>query len=297
MDRFREMATFAAVVDAASFVGAARQLGQSKTAVSRLVSDLEARLGARLLNRTTRRLSLTDVGRDYHERCRAILADVDEADASASSASAEPTGVLRVNAPLTFGILHLAPLWPRFAQRHPQLRLDVTLSDRLVDLVDEGFDLAVRISRMPASTLVSRKLADTEMLLCASPGYLRRHGRISHPSALTAHPVVAYSYWTGPDDWQFDGPTGPVSVRIRPVMVANNGDTCRAAALAGLGVVLQPSFLVAGDLAARRLVRLCPDWHSLTLGVHAVYPSRRHLPSKVRLMVDFLADALASQRW
>jgi DNA-binding transcriptional LysR family regulator len=297
LDRFREIQGFVAVVDAGSFVGAADALGISKTAASRLVTDLEARLGARLLHRTTRRLSLTDAGRDYHERCKAILAELDEADASASSSSAAiPTGVLRINAPSSFGVLHLAPLWPEFAKRHPLLRLDVTLSDRLVDLVDEGYDMAVRITRMPASTLVSRLIARTELVACASPEFVARHGLALHPSELSALPAVAYSYLVG-QDWQFEGPTGSFSVRVRPAMVANNGDTCRAAALAGLGIVLEPTFLVGEDLAAKRLLRLCPDWRSATLGVHAVYPTRRHLPSKVRLLVDFLAGAFETKQW
>ena len=176
MDRFQEMASFVAVVEAGSFVGAADALGLSKAAVSRHVGDLEKRLGARLLHRTTRRLSLTDDGQRFHARAKEVLAATDEAESEISSRSGEPSGLLRIGAPLSFGVLHLAPLWPLFLAAHPKVSLEVTLSDRVADLVEEGFDLAVRITNLPDSQLVSRRLAMTRMVPCASPGYLAAHG-------------------------------------------------------------------------------------------------------------------------
>ena len=187
MDRFQEMRVFAAVVDAGSFVGASDALGMSKAAVSRYVADLETRLGVRLLHRTTRKLSLTGEGRVFHARCKALLAEVDEAEAEVTSRSGQATGLLKINVPVTFGILHLAPLWGEFMARHPKVTLDVTLADRIVDLVEEGYDLAVRIARLPSSTLVSRKLTSTRTILCASPRYLREHGT---PSIRRRSPIT-----------------------------------------------------------------------------------------------------------
>jgi len=244
MDRFLEMQTLVAVVDAGSFVKAADSLGLSKAAVSRYVADLEARLGVRLLQRTTRRLSLTEAGQVFYTRSKELLAGVDEAEAELTSRSGAASGLLRINAPVTFGILHLAPLWGLFRSQYPDVALDLTLADRVVDLVEEGYDMAIRIATLPSSTLVSKRLASTRMLLCASPAYLAAHGTPLHPRELAGHAVIAYTYWAAKDEWHFDGPEGTVSVTTRPCIHANNGDTCRAAALAHQGIILQPSFLV-----------------------------------------------------
>lgn len=297
MDRFQEMASFVAVVDAGSFVGAAEVLGLSKAAVSRHVAELEQRLGVRLLQRTTRRLSLTAEGEQFHARCKDLLATLDEAEAEVTARRGEPVGRIKVNAPLSFGVLHLAPLWGRFIERNPKVVLDITLSDRIVDLVEEGYDLAVRIANMPGSNLVGRCLAETRMVLCAAPEYLARHGTPTRPAELAAHRILAYSYWSTGDEWRFTGPEGPVSVRIRPLLYANNGDTCRAAALDGQGVILQPDFIVGEDLRAGRLVELMPAYRSIRIGIHAVYPSRKYLPLKVRRLVDFLAEAFVEPPW
>lgn len=292
MDRFQEMRVFAAVVDAGSFVGAADELDMSKAAVSRIVSELEARLGVRLLHRTTRRLSLTTEGEVFVDRCRELLVAVGEAEAEVSERSGQAVGVLKISAPVSFGVLRLAPLWGGFLAAHPQIQLDITLSDRVVDLVDEGFDLAVRIARLESSSLVSRRLSATRMVLCASPEYLRKHGTPRDPSALAGHTVLAYSLLAAGDTWEFQGPDGAVAVKVRPRMHTNSGDTCRAVALDHKGIVLQPSFLVGEDLQAGRLVELLPDYRSHELGVYAVYPTRKHVLPKVRLLIDYLAQAL-----
>lgn len=289
MDRFLELQTFTAVVDAGTFVKAADALGLSKAAVSRYVAELEARLGVRLLHRTTRRLSLTEEGQRFYMRSKELLAGLEEAEAEATSRSEAASGRLRLNAPVTFGILHLAPLWGRFMAQHPKVTLDVTLSDRVVDLVDEGYDLAIRIAALPSSTLISQRLATTRMVLCASPGYLKAHGVPHHPAELAGHAVLAYTYWSTRDEWHFEGPDGPVSVRTHPCLHTNSGDTCRAAALADQGIILQPSFLVGPDLAAGSLIELMPAYRSGEIGIYAVYPTRRHVPPKVRALVDFLA--------
>lgn len=297
MDRFTEMQAFVTVVDQGSFVRASETLGLSKTAVSRLVGELEARLGARLLQRTTRRLSLTPEGEVFLDRCRQILGAVDEAEAELSTRSGQAVGRLRVNVPVSFGQLHLAPLWPAFMALHPGVELDITLSDRQVDLVDEGYDLAVRIARLEPSSLVSRPLTSTRMVLCASPGYLERHGRPSHPADLARHAVIGYSLFATGDVWEFNGPDGAVAVKVAPRMRANSGDTCCAAALQHQGIVLQPTFLVGPHLASGALREILPDWHAGELGVHAVYPSRKHLTPKVRVLIDFLVDAFRMRAW
>jgi len=296
MDRFLEMQTLVAVVDAGSFVKAADSLSLSKAAVSRYVADLEARLGVRLLQRTTRRLSLTEAGQGFYARSKELLAGVDEAEAELTSRSGAASGLLRINAPVTFGILHLAPLWGLFRSQYPDVALDLTLADRVVDLVEDGYDMAIRIATLPSSTLVSKRLASTRMLLCASPAYLAAKGTPLHPRDLALHAVIAYTYWAAKDEWHFDGPEGTVSVTTRPCIHANNGDTCRAAALAHQGIILQPSFLVGEDLAAGRLVELLPAYRSLEMGIYAVYPSRKHVPPKVRVLVDFLASHFAQPR-
>lgn len=297
MDPFLEMRTFCAVAEAGSFVRAAEALDFSKAAVSRYVGSLEARLGVRLLNRTTRRLSLTDEGEIFHARSKDLLAGLEEAEAELRLRSGAARGVLRINAPVTFGILHLAPLWASFRERHPQVRLDLALSDRTVDLVEEGYDVAIRIAALPDSTLISRRLAGTRIVLCASRQYLDANGVPSHPAELAGHSVIAYRYWSTGDEWQFDGPDGRVSVRTKPIVRSNSGDTCRAMALAHQGVILQPTFLVGKDLAEGTLVELMPEFRSLELGIYAIYPTRKHVAPKVRALVEFLTERLSGVRW
>ena len=297
MDRFQEMRVFAAVVDAGSFVGASDALAMSKPAVSRYVQDLEARLGVRLLQRTTRRLSLTDEGAAFYARCKDVLANVEEAEAEISLRSGEASGLLKVNVPVSFGILHLAPLWTGFMARHPKVTLEITLSDRVVDLVEEGVDVAVRIARLANSSLVSRKIASTRMVVCASPAYLEKHGTPALPADLADHAVLAYSLFSAGDQWEFDGPRGKVTVKVTPRMHSNSGDTCRAAALGHQGIILQPSFLVGDDLKSGALVQLLPEYLSIALGVYAVYPTRKHLPPKVRLLIDYLIESARRLGW
>ena len=301
MDRFEEMRVFAAVVDAGSFVGASDTLEMSKAAVSRYVAELESRLGVRLLHRTTRKLSLTPEGEVFLGRCRELLGGVDEAEAEITSRSGEASGLLRINVPFSFGLLHLAPLWVEFMAQHPRVTLDVSLADRVVDLVEEGFDMAVRIARLPNSSLVSRPLTSTRMVLCASPAYLHARGQPTHPCELVNHDVLAYSLFSMGDQWEFtgseEGSDGVVSVKVTPRMSTNSGDTCRVAALRRQGIVLQPTFMVGPDLLAGTLVEVMPAWRSIELGVYALYPSRKFVSPKVRLMIEFLANAFRMRAW
>jgi DNA-binding transcriptional LysR family regulator len=297
MDRFQEMKVFAAVVEAGSFTGATHALDMSKAAVSRYVGELEERLGLRLLHRTTRKLSATTEGEIFYARCRELLDNLDEAEAEVTSRAGEATGLLKVNVPVTFGLMHLAPLWPAFLARHPKLAIDITLSDRVADLVEEGFDIAVRIGQLSASSLIGRKLASTRMVLCASPEYLQRRGAPVRPQELLHHDVISYSLFSTGENWSFAGPDGDVSVKVTPRVRTNSGDTCRAAALQHQGIILQPTFIVGADLAQGTLREIMPGYRSVELGIHAVYPSRKFVSPKVRLLIDFLVEAFTAPAW
>jgi DNA-binding transcriptional LysR family regulator len=291
MDRLRAFEIFATVVAKESFTRAAQALDTSPANVTRYVGELEASLGARLLNRTSRRLSLTESGRALYDRVVSILGEVSEAEAIASSAAMQPRGRLRINAPVSFGIRHLATLWPDFMARYPDIELDVSLIDRVVDLVEEGYDLGIRISQAGSMANISRKLATSRNVIAASPDYLRRHGAPERPADLSRHDCIGYSYSPTGDIWRLTGPDGAHEVGVRAIMQTNNGDTARAAAVAGRGIVRQPTFLLGDDLRAGRLVPLLPDYKVADIDILAIYPSRRHLSAKVRVMVDFLAES------
>jgi DNA-binding transcriptional LysR family regulator len=292
MDRLRAFEVFAAVVARGSFARAAAALDTSPANVTRTIQDLEAHLGTRLLNRNSRRLSLTDGGAALHDRCRAILEEVADAEAQASAHAAQPRGRLRINAPLGFGIRQLAPLWPRFMARHPRVALDVALMDRVVDIVEEGYDLAIRIARTGPVSLVARKLATSRNLVCAAPAYLARHPAPAHPRDLGDHACLGYTHGVAAEDWPFTGPGGAAcSVKVPWAMRTNSGETARAAALAGLGILWQPSFMLAEDIRRGALVPLLPDWRMPDIDILAVHASRRHVSPALRAMIDFLVEA------
>ncbi len=265
--------------------------------MSRLVGELEQRLGVRPLQRTTRRLSLTGEGEVFLDRCRDLLSGVGDAEAEVTQHAGEVLGELRISAPVTFGLMHLAPLWPVFMAQHPKLTLDVTLGDRFVDLVDEGYDLAIRIAQLPNSSLVSRQLASARLILCATPKYVRRTAPLASPSDLSNHPAFAYKLLTSGDQWHFSGQDGPTSVKVIPRMRSNSGDSCREAALQHQGIVLQPLFLVGAQLESGELIEVLPQYRSLELGIYAVYPSRKQLSPKVRRLVDFLVESFRKPAW
>lgn len=293
MDQFKEIESFVAVAQLGSFVKAADKLGLSKAMVSRHVSELEARLGVRLMQRSTRRLSLSDAGAEYLQRCAQILADLEDANAAVSATAVQAQGLLKITAPLTFGIRHLAPLWGEFLRVHPKVELEVNLNDRMVDLVEEGYDLAVRIGQLASSTLIARRIAGTRLVLCASPRYLRQAEPITDLADIAHHDVMAYTYLATGEQWHFTGPRGARSIEVHPRLRSNSGDTCRAAALADQGIIFQPTFLVGEDLKAGRLVEILPQYAGPELDINVVYPSRLHLSHKVRAMVEFLASAFA----
>ncbi|WP_437623892.1 LysR family transcriptional regulator [Sorangium sp. So ce1151] len=291
MDRLTSMAVFTKVVATGSFSKAGRELGLSPAGVSNHIRALEDWLGARLIHRTTRRLSLTEAGEALHERCARILEEVEGAQAAAGALQEAPRGRLKISAPITFGMRHLAPVIADYLLAYPGVAVDVALNDRKVDLLEEGFDLAVRIGELPDSSLAARRLATSRSVLCASPAYVERHGAPGEPAELERHQCLEYAYRATPGQWRFSGPDGEeVSVRIRGRLTSTNGELLRVAALRGLGISVAPTFIVGEDLAAGRLVPLMPRYAPAELGVHAVYPQGRHVPAKVRSFIDFVVS-------
>jgi DNA-binding transcriptional LysR family regulator len=288
MDRVTTLSVFAKVVESSSFAAAARHFGLSPAMVSKHILSLEERLGARLLNRTTRQVSPTEIGREFYERATRILADLDEAEQAASALQATPKGLLRLNGPLSFGIRHLSPAILDYLAACPDAEIDVTLSDRVVDLVEEGFDLAIRIGRLADSSLIARRIAPCRIVVCAAPAYLKKHGAPRRPADLAAHNCLGYSYAALRNEWRFTGPDGVESVRVAGRLNANNGDVLRLAALRGEGIVIQPTFLIGDDLASGELVPILPGFVPDELVIQAVYPHSRHLSVKVRSFIDFL---------
>ncbi|MDQ6620832.1 MAG: LysR family transcriptional regulator [Pseudomonadota bacterium] len=294
MDRLLAITAFRDVVDSGSFVRAAERQGVSISAVSRQVAQLEAHLNARLLNRTTRRLSLTETGRAFYERSVQILADLDEAVEVAHAGTGAAKGTLRVTAPTTFGVRHLAAVVASFMARHPDVRVDIELSDRAVDLVEEGFDVAVRIGAIGSQNLVGRQVGETRMLCCAAPDYLLRRGRPRAPRDLEGHSCLTYEYASTRHTWPFRAPEGTaIAVRVGGRLHGDNGRFLAALAVEGLGIVYEPDFIVGPDLVAGRLERLLAEWELLPSPIYVVYPSRRHLSGKVRAFADHVAASLA----
>jgi len=283
------MRVFSQVVESGSFVGASHRLDLSPTAVSRHVAELEAHLQTRLLQRTTRRVSLTESGRRFHERCAQILAELDEAEQEAASAAATPRGTIRLTTSINFGVRHVAPAIAAFLALHPKVKFDVSLSDRLVDLVEEGFDLAIRVGAVGSEHLVARKLGETRIVPCASPQYLARHGVPKTPQDLARHNCFTYEYLTPRGEWTFRDAHGREhTVRIAGNIHSNNGDLLAEAAARDAGIAIEPMFIVGPDVRAGRLVPLLQDYAAPSSAIYAVYPSRRHLSAKVRLFVEFL---------
>ncbi|MDQ7969547.1 MAG: LysR family transcriptional regulator [Oxalicibacterium faecigallinarum] len=287
------MKTFVAVVESESFTAAGARLDISKAIASKYVGILEDHLGTRLLNRTTRRLSLTESGTTYYERCVQILADVDEAEQAAGQMTAIPRGTLKVAMPVSFGTICIAPLMSEYMRRYPEVKLDIALADRRVDLIEEGFDLAIRVGSLPESGLIARRLAVDRIVCCAAPAYLAARGTPVQPADLADHACLNYSYASGGDEWTFGKQRRQVSVRIDGPVRANNGDMLRLAALDGAGIIWQPHFIVGDDVKSGRLIELMTDFGGPELGIYALYPSRKHLSAKVRTFVDYLAERMS----
>jgi DNA-binding transcriptional LysR family regulator len=292
MDRLLAMRVFATVVESGSFVRAAEQLHLSPTAASRHVAELEKHLGAQLLQRSTRRLNLTGIGADYYDRCRTILADVEEAEAQAATAESQPRGTLRISLPHSFGLRYIAPLMPEFCKRYPDLQLELGFSDRTVDLVEEGIDMAVRITGELKTSLIARKLAPARIVCCAAPTYLEINGVPRHPDDLRKHNCITYSYAPTTNNWAFLRDGKEISVQVKGTLRSNSGDMSRLATVAGLGITTLPIFLICDELRSGQLVPLLTDYPIPDINVHAVYLPGARRAARIKAMAEYLWDAL-----
>jgi len=288
--RLDAMEIFAEVVEAEGFSAAARSLGVSKSSISKQIARLEDRLGLRLLNRTTRSLSLTEAGATFYAACRRVLDEAETAERAVSDLAAAPRGLLKLNAPMSFGFLHLARAIPEFHARFPQITLETAMNDRFVDLIEEGYDLALRIGALVDSSLIARRVATSRVVICASPDYLERRGSPARPEDLAGHDCLLYANAHQPREWSLLGPRGLRAQRVDGPLLANNGDVLCAAALGGMGIARLPTFIVGRHLRAGRLKAVLCDFPAPEQGIHVVYPHNRNLSVKVRVFVDFLVE-------
>ena len=295
MDKFQGMQLFARVVESGSFTAAAEALGISRALASKLMQTLEESLGVRLLNRTTRRVSLTDAGRNYYQRVSEILAQLAEAEAEAAELQVEPRGRMRLSAPISFSTRHLAPALSEFQRRYPRVELNLELSDRLVDLVDEGFDLAIRIGKLADSSLVARRIASACLVMVAAPAYLERAGAPRQPADLGKHNFMVYTLATRRDEVVLERDGRTEATRVRGNLHVDNGDYIAAAALAGHGISVLPTFIVGDHMKRGELVPVLEQWSIPSIGFHAVYAQTRSLPAMTRVLIDFLVERFGPQ--
>lgn len=291
MEDLERMAIFARVVEAKSFSAAARRLGMSKSLVSKHVTRLEQALDARLLNRTTRTMSVTEIGAVFYEHCARIVEEMEEAKLAVSRLRSEPRGTLRVSASVAFGTLHVAPALATFLARYPELSIDMTITDRFVDLADEGYDVALRIAKDPGQNLVARKLAAVHRKVCATPEYFAAHGIPRTPRALADHNCLTYTHL---HEWHFRGPEGELSVPATGNLRLNDDEALSQAVLGGLGLAMLPTFIVGKELQAARLQAVLSEYVPLERDIYAVYLPNRHLSPKVRVFIDFLLERFGS---
>lgn len=296
MDRFTGLTAFVRVVESGSFSAAASRLNMSKTMISNHVRALEDHLGARLLNRTTRRVSLTEIGKAYYDRSTQILADLEQADDVAAALQSTPRGTLRIYC-MTHIVPFVAPVIAEFLASYPTVKVELMMGEASIDMIDEGFDIAIRLTPPPDSSLIVRSLATWRHVLCCSQTYLEKHGRVQQLAELGERNCFRHVNYPYGDEWRFvDRKGAPVSVRVTGNLVANSGETLRCAALEGGGIFLAPGFLVRDDLDAGRLVRLLPEYRPIELSMNAVYPHRHHLSAKVRTFIDMLAHHSAAHQ-
>ena len=294
MDTIDGMRTFLAVVSQGSFSRAAERLNMSPQLVSKYVAQLESRLGARLINRSTRRLSITEVGQGYFERCRDVLADIDEMESAVGDATAAARGTLRINAPMSFGTLHLSRAIADYQCEQPGVSVDLTLDDRVVDIVSEGYDMAIRIGRLQESSLVARKLAPIRLVVCGARDYLEKQGIPDTPQDLKDHECLRYTLSSDSDRWRFKDGDKTLDVPVTGKFSASNGDAIRLAAMAGRGLALQPTFIVGDDIREGHLQLVLGDYEVEPMGLYAIYAHRKYLSGKVRTFVDFLGGYFGS---
>lgn len=298
MDKLEAMQAFVKVVTSGSYAEAGRTLGLTRSAVSKAVMELEQVLGARLLDRTTRRVGPTEAGLSYYERCVDILARIEETELQVSRLHDEPRGVLKLNAPMSFGMRYFAPAVGDFMKLHPDLKIELTLNDRFVDPIEEGVDVTVRIAQLSDSSLIARKLAPARRVLVAAPSYLEMHGEPVHPNDLEKQRCLNYGHTTTLQQWQLTQNGETTRVPIHSVLCANNGDVLRDMAILGHGITQLPTFLVGPDIAAGRLRVVMPEYPPTDLAIYALYAPSRYLAAKTRLLIDFLVQRFGdSPEW
>lgn len=290
MDKFESMRAFAQVVESGGFAAAAREMGLSRSAVNKLVISLENSLGVHLLHRSTRRVTPTATGFAFYDRCVAILAQLEEAELAVSRLQDEPRGALKINAPMSFGTLHLATAVADFMVKYPELQVQLTLNDRFIDPIEEGFDVTVRIAELPeSSTLIVHPLIPAERVLCASPTYLQQRGYPTHPTQLREHPCLHYGYLASGNQWKFTKANEEYTIAIHSVFCSNNGEVLRDAAIKGLGITALPTFIVSEPIQQGLLHVILPEFQLPASFVSIIYPRNRHLSAKIRLFVEFLS--------
>jgi len=297
LDKLEAMTVLTKVVASGSFAEAARRLGVTRSAISKAVTQLEQELGARLLDRTTRRVSPTEAGLAYYERSLAILAQIEEMDAQIARLHDEPKGVLKVNAPMSFGTLYLGSAIADFMDRYRELKVELTLTDRLIDPLEEGVDVTVRIGAMADSSLIARRISTARVVVVASPDYLARHGTPERPGDLIDHKCLHYGHSITVPRWALTENGAPVTVPVSACLSSNNGDTLRAAAIKGIGIARLPTFLVGADIAAGRLVTVLADYPPEDGAIHALYAPNRFLAAKSRVFIDFLVGRFGNPEW
>ena len=294
MDRLEAMQMFVRIVETGSFSAVARELGTTQPTISKQLTALEQRVKTRLLNRSTRSLSLTESGASFYERCKQIIEELQEAEGALGRLQATLTGTLHLNASIALGQLFLTPLMLKFQNLYPDLTVELSLNDRIIDLVEEGVDLAVRLGRLADSSLVARRLGSSRRLLCATPAYLARHGVPQTPEDLTEHNCLLYLYLSNGSEWVFKGVDGEIRVRVQGNFKANNAYSIREAVLASVGVALLPDWIVHDHVDRGEVTPLLPEFATQPLEINAVYPSGRHVSAKVRTLIDFLQTEFAA---
>jgi DNA-binding transcriptional LysR family regulator len=292
MDRLQAMRVFTTVVDTGSFARAAEQLHLSATAASRHVAELEKHLGAQLLQRSTRRINLTEIGANYYDRCRSILADVEEAEAQAATSESQPRGMLRISLPTSFGLQYIAPAIPEFCKRYPDLQLELSFSDRIVDLIEEGIDMAVRITGDLKTNLVARRLAEVQLVCCASPAYLEQYGTPQHPEDLRHHNCLTYSYSASINIWKFERDGREYHIPVKGRIGTNSGEMSRLAAVNGLGIDMLPTFMICEELRSGKLVPILQDYPMPPIHVYAVYLPGARRAARIKAMVEHLWEVM-----
>lgn len=295
MDRLSGMEAFVAVVEAGGFSAAAKKLGVSRAVVGKRVAALEKEMGAKLLNRTTRHVSTTGAGVEFYERARTIVSEFTVASQELTRNQIEPEGIVKLNTPMSFGQMHLTPVLLDFMRQYPKIVVHLTLSDRFVDVVAEGYDLVLRIGEIEDSSLIMRRIATLRRILCASPEYLSAAGRPESPNDLTSHRILHYGWERTGTHWHLAGPNETVSVEVMPSFCANNGEVLAAAAVGGQGIVLLPGFIAHPELQSGGLVRVLPEYEASSVELVALWPSNRLLATRVRRLIDFLVERYTGQ--